>query len=332
MRKVIIWGYPLHSHTHSYVHYGWYKGFKHLGYETYWFDDKHNIPAQFDFTDCLFITEGYADDNIPLHPSNIYFVHVGRNPYKYLRIGARFIDIRYNVTDINDCNYQYNLADKELEEVSKVTFYEKDASTLDLNPQFQKGNLVMYEAAYMCWATDLLPDEINFNDRFILPENPPVTYFLGSIGEGNKQELNKMIKGCEKNNIKCILNNPWVNPLDFETAKTLVQKSIIAPDIRGSGDPNKPNETGTQHKRIGYIPCRLFKNISYGKLGASNCKRLYDLFGNMILFEEDEEKLVQLCLDKANDKEYILKQMEWVRNNHTYLNRIQDLLTIINKK
>lgn len=328
MTKVIIWGYPLHSHTHSYVHYGWYKTFKHLGYDTYWFDDKH-FPNGFDFTNCLFITEGYADNNIPLHSSNIYCVHVGRNPYKYLKAGARFIDIRYNVTDINDCNYNYKLAEKELEEISPVTLYEKNASTLDLNVQFQKGNMLMYEAVYMCWATDLLPDEINLDDRYIIPETPPVTYFLGSIGAGNVNEINKLIKGCDKYNIKCILNDPWKNPLDFDTAKFLVQKSVIAPDIRGSGDPSKPHETGTQHKRIGYIPCRLFKNISYGKVGASNCKRLHDLFGDMILYEENEEELVKLCLDKAKDYDFIKKQMQWVQENHTYINRVNDLLKVI---
>ena len=63
--KVVIWGFPLHSHTHSYIHYGWYKGFKHLGYDTYWFDDT-NYPSDFDYSNCLFLTEGYADNNIPI--------------------------------------------------------------------------------------------------------------------------------------------------------------------------------------------------------------------------------------------------------------------------
>lgn len=44
--KVVIWGFPLHTHTHSYIHYRWYKGFNHLGHETYWFDT--NYPKDFD--------------------------------------------------------------------------------------------------------------------------------------------------------------------------------------------------------------------------------------------------------------------------------------------
>ena len=53
-KQVIIWGFPLHTHTHPYIHGGWFKGFKHLGYNTYWFDD-NNIPSDFDFNDTLFI-------------------------------------------------------------------------------------------------------------------------------------------------------------------------------------------------------------------------------------------------------------------------------------
>ena len=44
-QKVIIWGYPLNTHTHSFVHYGWHKGFKALGYETYWFHDQDYLSA-----------------------------------------------------------------------------------------------------------------------------------------------------------------------------------------------------------------------------------------------------------------------------------------------
>ena len=37
--KVIIWGHPLHSHTHSYIHEAYYRAFKYLGYDVYWFHD-----------------------------------------------------------------------------------------------------------------------------------------------------------------------------------------------------------------------------------------------------------------------------------------------------
>lgn len=332
-KKVIIWGFPLHSHTHSYVHYGWYKAFHHLGYETHWFHDEYPVPSSFDFTHCLFITEGYADERIPLHPSNIYFVHVARYPLKYLQVGARFIDIRYHVSSIRDCNYIYDTAQKQLQSIgNEVTLYEPYATDRDLHPQFRNPFPLTYEAAYICWATDLLPHEINLEDRFLEPEQ--VCYFIGSVGNGNRKEIEKLARGCAKYGVEIRFNDPWKNPLDFEDAKQLVQRSCIAPDIRGSGDPYNMSmgETGTCHKNIGYIPCRLFKNISYGKVGGTNCPRLQRLFGDMVVFHEDEEQLATLCFEKEKDKEYIKQQMIWVRDHHTYVNRVYDILDIIRKK
>jgi len=63
--KVIIWGHKLHSHTHSYIHNAFYIAFKHMGYETYWFDDKDDVK-KFDFSNSLFLTEGQVDKKIPL--------------------------------------------------------------------------------------------------------------------------------------------------------------------------------------------------------------------------------------------------------------------------
>ena len=49
IKKIIIWGHPLHSHTHSYIHNAFYIAFKYLGYNNYWFHDNSDIEG-FDFT------------------------------------------------------------------------------------------------------------------------------------------------------------------------------------------------------------------------------------------------------------------------------------------
>ena len=38
LNKVIIWGHELHNHTHSYIHNAFYRTFKYLGYNVYWFN------------------------------------------------------------------------------------------------------------------------------------------------------------------------------------------------------------------------------------------------------------------------------------------------------
>jgi hypothetical protein len=58
--KVVIWGHKLHTHTHSYIHEGFFRAFENLGYPTYWFDKLDDI-ADFDFSNTFFITEGQVD-------------------------------------------------------------------------------------------------------------------------------------------------------------------------------------------------------------------------------------------------------------------------------
>jgi hypothetical protein len=49
IKQVIVWGHKLHSHTHSYIHNGFFIGFNDLGFKTHWFDDNDNVK-DFDFT------------------------------------------------------------------------------------------------------------------------------------------------------------------------------------------------------------------------------------------------------------------------------------------
>ena len=67
IKKVIIWGHKLFkTNTHCFIHYGYCKAFKHMGYETHWFTDKDDV-SNFNFNDCLFITAGDQEKNIPLN-------------------------------------------------------------------------------------------------------------------------------------------------------------------------------------------------------------------------------------------------------------------------
>src|SRR5690349_5990415 len=77
--KVVIWGHKLHTHTHSYIHSGFYEGFKHLGYATYWFDDADDV-SDFNFSNTLFLTEGQVDKKIPLRADCIYLLHNCTDP------------------------------------------------------------------------------------------------------------------------------------------------------------------------------------------------------------------------------------------------------------
>jgi hypothetical protein len=205
-RKIIIWGFPLHTHTHSYIHYGWHKGFKHLNYDTYWFDDT-NVPNDFDFNDCLFITEGYADAKIPIVASSTYFVHIAIRPEKYINKVKRFIEIRYLVDGIKDCNYNYVLDKNRCKKISDCTYYEKLHDNGGLAEHHDNPKPMEYECIYTCWATDLLPHEIK--DESVYTEREPTIYWFGSANHMNTKEIALFFSECMKNGIKINVNDPW---------------------------------------------------------------------------------------------------------------------------
>lgn len=325
-KKVIIWGYPLYSHTHSFVHYGWHKAFKYLGYETYWFDD-NNFPEDFDFNECLFITEGYADKKIPVVKSSVYFVHVCIDPAKYLAAGSRLVDIRFNLKRTKDFSYDYTRLDDKLTKLDAFTFYEKNANDSALVERYRKGT-AGYEAVYMYWATDFLPADINFTDAFI--ERTGTVYHVGSYWSANRRELQLFEKSLKAQGLSLEIRDPWKIKTTNEEAVRLVQQSYIAPDIRGSGvtcDNSSAEECN--HLTIGYIPCRTFKNISYGQLGITNSHAVKELMGDFVVYSNNVEELLECAEPHRKNYEKILAGMAYVRDHHTFVNRAQTLLELL---
>ena len=328
-QKVIVWGYPLHTHTHSYGHAAAFKAFKYLGYETYWFHDDE-YPKDFDYDNCIFWTEGYAERNIPIKKSSTYFVHVCVNPKKYLEVGARIIDVRYNVKEIFDVNYHYT---RDLNRVTQVTdngslYYEKLTDDSGLTNRLLDGENIEYEALYMTWGTDLYPEEIL--DEFVDIKKENSIYWLGTISAANSQQVVPFAQNAQRNGIQFIHNDPWNRPLNFEVVQQLTQVSYLAPEIRGSGDHDPTTgHTGTNHLFTGYIGERLFKNISYGQLGITNSLASQELLDGNLIFNLDTAQLFEDGVKNRDNKNLILEQMKLIREKHTWVKRLSDVMGIL---
>jgi hypothetical protein len=306
-KKIIIWGFPHYSDTFSYVWHGFFKAFKHLGYQVFWFDD-NNYPSSsdFDYSNSIFLCEGYNDKNIPVLKDGIYFVHtLCKNPQKYVGNTLRTIDIRYGCDyQDNSANYSYWLDRWKCQEIGPHTFYERGSD---------------YDSVYMFWATDLLPDEINTED--CKQKRESVFYFVGTIYTDkyqNTENLNKFIDVCRYNKISYQHIDPWIKPITHEENRKLMSKCYLAPDIRGK-----------QNIDCGYIPCRIFKNISYGQLGMTNSRAIYSIMDDSIVYHPDVEQLFYLGEKYKTDFERIKHQMNLVSTKHTYINRANSLLSIL---
>ena len=72
IKKVIIWGLPLHSHTHSYIHYGFYRAASSLGYDTVWMDD---VDDEVDVENSIIIAAAGHTKHLKNVGSSVYFIH-----------------------------------------------------------------------------------------------------------------------------------------------------------------------------------------------------------------------------------------------------------------
>ena len=318
--KIIIWGYPLYSHTHSYIHAAFYKAFKHLGYDTYWFHDE-DYPEDFDWNECLFWTEGFADKNIPLNKTSTYFVHVCPNPNKYLGKVKRFVDVRYNHLWHNDPTYSYVLDKSKVEKIGPCCYFKKKTNhRVQILNDYHQYWTDDFDKFYVTWATNLLPDEFNFEDIYYPRENK--IYFSGNISRYGRCEnlstFKPFIEECVKNGIEFIHNDPFSNPLSNDQVIERTKKSILGVDIRGP-----------EHLRNGYVPCRVFKSISWGHLGTTNSQEVYKELEGHCLLQEDTKQLFYDAMKNKTDYKFIKDAMMYVQEKHTYVNRVQSIMSLL---
>ena len=317
--KVIIWGHPLYSHTHSYVHDAYYKGFKYLGYDVYWFHDG-DYPQDFDFTNCLFIGEGFADKNIPINNTSCYMIMYCPSPIKYQEAG-RYIDIRMAAVDFKDHIQEYSLDKNSAQKLGPAVYYvPKKSNKVNIKNDYVDYEIDDFDKVYISWATNLLPQEFNENDIYLSREN--LIYYSGTISPHgiceNSSNFSPFINACRSNGINFIHNDPWSNPLSTEEVIRRAKSSILGIDIRGP-----------QHLKQRLLTCRVFKNISYGHLGLTNSEEMYNELDGNCIYNQNTEQLFYEGLSNKDNYKLIKDGFQLVKENHTYLNRIKSLLSIL---
>ena len=290
-RQVIIWGHPLHTNTFSYVQSSFYKAFKRLGYEAHWLD---NTPenAQGTFDNCLFLTESQVDSHMPVVKGCKYVLHNCDQ--------ARYAEVQDDVLLLQVFSLDCIGRD---ERINRYTYMSPDGKCL-----------------YQPWATDLLPDEIDIEiDRLGKVERERTVHWVGTIGEGrfgNKPEIGGFKRACDEQGIGF---KKWGRVSD-EDHMNYIRRSYVAPQICGSWQVDN-----------GYIPCRIFKNISYGQHGITNAKVIQDLFDGQLIYNPDTYQLFHDA-EEQKDKQDLKALMEAVRDEHTYINRIERILSVLEQR
>jgi hypothetical protein len=289
--KVVAWGHPLHSNTFSYIHSSFLKAFKFLGYETMWLTNEDDV-SNIDFSNTLFFTEGQVDQKIPIRNDCYYVLH-NCDFVKYPRSRLRLQT--YFQNDPLTIEGQY-----AGERLDNGVYYNREQNML-----------------YQPWATDLLPHEIDL--AYAGQPRGTTCHWVGTIGGelyGNINEISPFRKACEENGIAFVHHAPTHTPLDDSVR--LIRESYLSPSIHG-----------TYQSKYGYVACRIFKNISYGQLGATNSRAAQGIFEGQLVYNQDTYQLFFDMQKKANDLKRIVSLMTFVRDKHTFLNRIDRILSVL---
>jgi hypothetical protein len=299
IEKVILWGHKLHSHTHSYIHERFFRAFEYLDYPTYWFDDNDDV-SHFDFTHSLFITEGQVDQNIPLRFDCQYVLH-HCDPVKYQPL-----------VDSSLCVFMYKYTDEvktipNLMQIEPFIYYD-----------------IPGKSVYFPWASDYLPHEIDQLKEQVIKkkEKQSCIYWIGTIGDsntpfGNSDEIYAFVKASAERNIEFVHFDPWSKGLDRQVCTTLLKSGYFSPAIVGKWQ--------AEH---GYIPCRIFISICCGQMGITNSYTTYELFNKKIVYNPDCYQLFYDAIERQKTwtPEDQIELMDFIKEKHTYLNRIHTLL------
>ncbi|MEM7679191.1 MAG: hypothetical protein AAF449_24700 [Myxococcota bacterium] len=240
---------------------------------------------------------------------------------------------------------------RAIQEQGRATFYEvfrrrpDDHEAVDGEPFHFRS----IEAAnqVIIWGTDLLPDEIE--DNVTLLQHAPrekrrAVVFVGTVWRRNYPDMADLARAAADRDLvfdqygRHFAEAPWPDdrrvclhpyPVPLLENIRLVREALIAPAVQGRSQMQNDDDVGN------YIPCRIFKNISYGAEGATNNRTVYDLFDGDIPFSTDLGELLDLALaraDGADRKDRLHAQMRRVAAHHTYINRIHTLLAFARQR
>ena len=302
-RKIILWGYPHGSHTHSYLYYGMKRAFEYLGQEVYWFhDQQYPSPNDFNYEDSIFLVDnqGRSDINVPIIASGIYISYdVFTDLNKYLGNVKGLVNYRV-------AEYKQPLPDgKRYVEVEKGIVF-------DTEPEEE------YNVVHLHYGTNLLPNEIDL--EWAKKKRNNEYNFVGTIHtpRPNAPPIHQdFIDIVKRNNIPFNHRDPWVNPANETENVDLMQKSIFVGDFRPA-----------EQKAMRYTADRIMKAISYGCLVVSDAPYAQEFIDKDLLVSENAQEIFDMGMENQYNVELITHLMEVIKRDHTWVNRCRGLLSI----
>jgi hypothetical protein len=301
-KKIVIWGHLPDTHTHSYIHLGFAKAFGHLDYDVIWYDDSPEYSEE-DISNSIVISEINCCRYMPINKTSKYFIH--------------------NIVDGFENQNKF-----EGENIHNLLVYHKNYNWND--NIIDNGDYSWFDSKtktlVLMWATDLLPNEIDLTSEILLDNDKKYINYIGTLGS----EYSKDFINIVNSNHKLFKNyggytgeKSLDTSLGFMSGNNLIkltQDSYLNFDIRPQC-----------HIENGYIPCRIFKTMSYGCWIGTNSVKIDNFFEGRItthsdlktLYFKTEEDSQKATIEILKDNKNFIKQ------NHTYVNRVKSILSVL---
>ena len=243
-----------------------------------------------DYAGAVFFVEDSQKSAMPVRPDCKYITHHVDTKY-FTDRGVPF----ENVLKLGNCIRNT----VHFEKVEDLCHWDESTRTL-----------------YQTWGTDLLPNEINVDDHAQFDESIQYINYVGMMYEQGPYWIEYFAHCAHKDRKEVKL---YTQSVSHQENRMLVRNSFICPDFRSDW-----------HLQCGYIPCRIQKNISYGRVQGTNSPFIKEAFGDYVVYGGTPETLYHNLIDaERGDKINMKEAMQFIKDKHTYINRINNILKFL---
>ena len=286
-RSVVVWGLRKSSHTHRYIHRHFAATLRKLAIRHCWVDDLPHSAAAVQPGD-LVIAANVAGRHLPIVEGADYCLH---NFDELANLHDR-LDPRRNIR----LQVYTDRARRAAQQWDAVTYFDPPSRTL-----------------YQPWGTDLLAHEF----RPPIVGRLPAVLWVGSVwnnalDQGNAREIGELRRVLRARRLRFF----QIQGVPDRVNALAVRLSRLAPAVAGRWQVEN-----------NYLPCRMFKNVSYGQLGLSNVPLFRTLFGDSAVAAASIEELVDAGLSLGGRRyREITAQQQAVVRNHTYERKLEHIV------
>ncbi|MFZ2310916.1 MAG: hypothetical protein WAW11_05225 [Patescibacteria group bacterium] len=298
--KIVIWGFRRRWHTHRFIFQAYYENLKKCGIPVVWVEDEEKSKKIIEKNDLILSASGMHGKMVPEKKSLLdYHLPIRDDVYYCLHAENDFFIEKINFEKSIKLKFYSNEAE-QYEKIYETVHFDSVSKTL-----------------YQPWGTNLLPHE--FNEPVFCKTK--LVFWIGSIWKGKNKEgnISEIFK------LKNILRNKnlFFIPLRFvpnSFNKFFIRHSRLAPAIGGEIQVHN-----------NYLPCRMFKNISYGQLGFSNIEKFNDIFLGCNVYDKDNSVMIDKVLSLSKE-EYIdvIKKQQLICKQYTIAHHLNNIFKYLN--